>query len=285
MHTTPGLHALSLRYDAFLVDLYGVIHDGARPFEGVIDALCELAAARRRVVFVTNTSRASDAVADTLASMGIAHDLYSAIISSGDVTRAALASCDPSLFALLPARPRCVHLGDPSFVPWLFEPRLGLAFVDDLALADIVIASGAPRDDDALARTRHDLAPLAARDVPLVCTNPDRVIPTAAGLALGPGAVAAAYASLGGRVFMYGKPFAPMYAAARALLPDVATDRIVAVGDLLDTDIRGARAAGIVSVLVTATGGHAAALTTATLDSLCAAAGVGPDFVVERFAW
>jgi HAD superfamily hydrolase (TIGR01459 family) len=278
-----GLHAIASRYDAFLVDLYGVVHDGTRPFDGGIDTLRELASAKRRVVFVTNTSRAGDVVAGTLATMAITPDLYASVVSSGDITRAALASRDPLLFSTLPASPRGFHLGDPSFVPWLFE--LGLSFVDELADADLVIASGAPLDDAALARTKSDLAPLAARDVPLVCTNPDRVIPTASGLTLGPGAVAAAYASLGGRVFMYGKPHAPIYAAARALLSDVPSERIVAIGDLLDTDIRGARTAGIASVLVTATGGHAAALATTTLDALCAAAGVAPDFVLTRFAW
>jgi HAD superfamily hydrolase (TIGR01459 family) len=276
----PGLHALSSRYDAFLIDLYGVIHDGARPFDGVIDALRHLASASRRVVFLTNTSRAGDAVANALATMGIAPDLYDAIISSGDITRAALLSRDPALFFLLPSSPRCAHLGDPSFVPWLFE--LGLSFVDDLADADLVIASGAPHHAAALARTKSDLAPVAARSVPLVCTNPDRVIPAASGLTLGPGAVAAAYAELGGRVFMYGKPHAPIYAAARALLGEVPTERIVAIGDLLDTDIRGARAAGIASVLVTATGGHAAE---PSIDALFAATGVAPDFVIDRFAW
>lgn len=271
----------------FLVDVWGVVHEGSRPFGGVVGALGELSAAGRRVVFVSNTSRASALVMDSLAELGIGRELYETVVSSGDVTRAALLSRDPSLFDLLPEAPRCFHLGEPSVVPWLFE--LGLPFVDALADADLVVSTGTVRDDEALARVRTLLAPAAARGVPLVCTNPDRVIPTAAGVTLGPGAVAAAYEELGARVFLYGKPHAPIYAAARRHLADADAARVVAVGDLLDTDIRGARGAGIASVLVTATGGHArtlgAAPRAADLEALFAEVGVAPDMVLAQFAW
>ena len=275
-YALPGLRAIAEQYDAFLVDLWGVVHDGNRPFSGVIEALRELSAAGRRVIFLTNTSRTGPLVAETLAGMGIGPELYDAVISSGDVTREALLSRDPALFDLLPEHPRCVHVGDPSFVPWLFE--VGLTFSGDLADADLVVATGSVRDDAELAGLRAHLAPTAARGVPLVCTNPDRVIPRAAGSTLGPGAVAAAYAELGARVFLYGKPHPPIYAAARRQLGAVAMARVVAIGDLLDTDIRGARNAGIASVLVTETGASA-------LDVVGAAEGVVPDMVLARFAW
>jgi HAD superfamily hydrolase (TIGR01459 family) len=270
------------------VDLWGVVHDGSRPFAGVIEALRELAAAGRRVIFVTNSSRTGELVAELLATMGIGAELYETVISSGDVTRDALLSRDPALFDLLPAEPRCLHVGKPSFVPWLFE--LGLRFVDDVADADLVVATGTVRDDDALASLRAQLAPAAARGVPLVCTNPDHVIPTAEGFTIGPGAVARAYAELGARVFLYGKPHARIYDAVRARLgARVPPARVVAIGDLLDTDVRGARAAGIASVLVTATGGHARALgpapSAAAIDALFAEAGVAPDMVLARFVW
>jgi HAD superfamily hydrolase (TIGR01459 family) len=283
----PGLRAIAAQYDAFFVDLHGVVHDGSRAFSGAVDALRELASAGRRVIFLTNSSRAGALVAEGLAEMGIGAELYEALISSGDVTRDALLARDPALFDLLPDPPRCVHVGNPSFVPWLFE--LGLTFLDDVAEADLVIATGAARDEAALRGVREQLEPAAARGVPLVCTNPDRIIPTAGGLTLGPGAIAAAYAELGAPVFLYGKPHAPIYAAARRALGESWAGRVVAIGDLFDTDIRGARDAGIASVLVTATGGHARELgpapSAAALEKLCTAAGVAPDMMVARFAW
>ena len=100
--------------------------------------------------------------------------------------------------------------------------------------------------------------------------------------------MAHAYTELGGSVFLYGKPH-PIYEAARAHVVHVPNDRLVAIKDLLDTDIRGARCAGIDSVLVTQTGGHALALgstpSRAALDTLFRAAEVVPDIVLTRFIW
>jgi HAD superfamily hydrolase (TIGR01459 family) len=283
----PGLGAIASHYDAFLVDLWGVVHDGTRPFPGAVEALRALASARRQVIFLTNSSRTGAQVAEMLSGMNIGPELYQAVVSSGDVTRDALIARDPRLFDLLPEQPRCLHVGDASFVPWLFE--LGLTFVDELADADLVVATGSVPDEAALASMRQRLAPAVKRRLPLVCTNPDRVIPTASGLTLGPGSVASAYAELGGRVFLYGKPHAPIYEAARRQLAVRETARLVAIGDLLETDIQGARDAGIASVMITQTGGHAPELgsapTRAALEALFAKAGVLPDMVLGRFAW
>ncbi len=251
-----------------------MIHDGSRPFPGVVEALGELAAAGRRVVFLTNTSRTAESVVETLAEMGIGAELYEAVITSGDVTRAALLARDPALFALLPESPRCLHVGDPLFVPWLFQ--LGLSFAPEIADAHLIIATAGARDEAAVAALRERLAPAAARGVPLVCTNPDRVIPTPTGLTPGPGAVAAAYRALGARVFLYGKPCPPIYAAARRRLGELPDDRVVAIGDLLETDIAGARAAGLASLLVTATGAHVFAVGPSY---------VAPDLMLATFSW
>lgn len=253
---------LATDFDDFLVDLWGVVHDGERPYDGVVDALERLAAlGGKRVLFVTNTSRASDAVMSTLVDvMKIERSLFFDVVSSGDVTRAALSS----------ESGRCFHYGDPSFVPWLFE--LPLAFVEEIGGADLIVASGAPRNDAALDAVRAFLAPAAARGVRLVCTNPDEVIPRASGVALGPGVVARAYRELGGPVSLYGKPYAPIYDEARRRLGGDPKRRVVAIGDLLETDIRGARAAGIPSVFV-------------KRGRQGEAGEDVPDMAIDRFVW
>lgn len=236
------------------------MHDGERPYDGVLDALRRLAeVGDKRVLFVTNTSRAADAVITTLVdTMGIDRALFFDVVSSGDVTRTALAA----------ESGRCFHYGDPSFVPWLFE--LPFTFVEDVAAADIIVASGAPRDREGLDSARALLAPAAARRVRLVCTNPDETIPHATGHSLGPGAVARAYRELGGDVFLYGKPHRPIYDEARRRLGGDRARRIVAIGDLVATDILGARAAGLPSVLVAREPPPDATLA---------------DMIIDRFAW
>jgi HAD superfamily hydrolase (TIGR01459 family) len=287
-----GLRSLASTYEVFLVDLWGVVHDGERPFDGVALALERLRESGARVLFLSNSSRTGDYLAGMLEKMGVGRDLFEAVVSSGDVTREALGSRDPAIFGALPADPRCLHVGDPTFVSWVFE--LGLDFVDDVSDADLVLATGTVKDDEALARVRDHLAPAAARSVPLVCTNPDRVVPMRTGTKLGPGAVAEAYRKLGAPVFLYGKPHAPIYAevlrrVAQSASGSPALERVVAIGDLLDTDVRGARGAGIASVLVTGTGVHSLELGPApepdVLRRLCTRAGVSPDITLARFAW
>lgn len=276
-----GVSALASAFDDLLVDVWGVVHDGVRPFDGVVDALEALASAGKRVLFLTNTSRTSDAVVDTLVGrMGIRRELFFDVVSSGDVTRAALAARDPHVFASLSPMPRVFHHGDASYVPWLYE--LSLSMVDDVADAELVVASGAPGGRRALDDARALLAPAVARGVSMVCTNPDRVIPSAAGPGIGPGAVAKVFADLGGRVVAYGKPHAAMYREALRRLGG--QRRVVAVGDMLETDVRGARAAGIAVAMVTETGAHAGETKTPEeRAALFEREGIAPDMVLARF--
>jgi HAD superfamily hydrolase (TIGR01459 family) len=263
-------------YDTFLVDLWGVVHDGERLGAGVTSALTRLTESGARVVFVSNSSRLGPQLEEGLAAMGLPRACFHEAVSSGDVTRAALDRRDPAVFEGLPHSPRVLHVGAASFVPWLFE--LGLEFVEDGAKAHLIVATGTVKDEASLEATRDRLAPLAERNVPLVCTNPDRVIPYPTGLKRGPGAIAHAYASVGGRTFLYGKPHAPIYDAA---LEGTDRRRVVALGDMIETDIAGAKAAGITSVLVT-TGVHASEAE--DLEAVFARGGVRPDAILERLA-
>jgi HAD superfamily hydrolase (TIGR01459 family) len=280
-----GLRDLRGRFDSLLVDLWGVIHDGERLYPSVTRALAELSAHRIDVVFLSNSSREGHHLTALLGELGVPRDLFTGVVSSGDVTRAALRARDPAVFSNLPRRPRCHHVGDAAFVPWVLE--LELDFVDAAADADLVIATGTVPDEAALPLALRPLAPLAARGVPLVCANPDRVVETSSGRLLPAGALAHAYAALGGPTFLYGKPHAPIFTAARRRLPS--SERLAVVGDLLETDVRGARAAGLFGVLVTGTGVNAALLGDApseeTLSSLTSAAGITPDATLPRFAW
>lgn len=278
--------ASSLRgtHDAFLVDVWGVMHAGGELYPGVVDTVRALADGGGKVLFLSNSSRLGPAMEENLVAMGVPRDVFEGVVSSGDVTREALAARDATVFAGLPARPRVLHVGAAGYVPWLFE--LDLDFVGEERDADLVVVTGTVSSDAELAVARERLRPLAARGVPLVCTNPDRLIPSTTGaVALGPGALAAAYAELGGSTFLYGKPHAPIYEAALARL-GAPKERVVAVGDMIATDVAGARAAGIRAVLVT-TGVHAEDLGAApddeTLERLCARHGARPDAILARF--
>lgn len=277
---------LTLRtdHDAFLVDVWGVIHSGGPLHDGVADTLRALSESGARVLFLSNSSRLGGLMADNLVTLGVSRDAFVDVLTSGDVTRDALVAREDAIFSLCGGSPRVLHVGHASFVPWLFE--LDLSFVKDAGAADLIIATGAPATPAKLDAIRARLAPLAARGVPLVCTNPDPVIPSAGGgVVLGPGAVAEAYERLGGKTLAFGKPHAPIYREALGRLA-VAPERVVAIGDMVATDIAGARAAGLTSVLVT-TGVHApelgGAAADARLEALFARHGARPDAVLAGF--
>jgi HAD superfamily hydrolase (TIGR01459 family) len=258
------LRDLAKDFDTIFLDVWGVLHTGDGPLPGAVETLEAARDAKLRVVLLTNTSRLGPGVVETLGKIGIARDLYTDVVTAGDVTREAVLARDPAVFQRLPASPRGFHFGAADYVPWLFELGLDLEATPDEA--DLVFATGAVNTLD---RARETLRSAAERGVPLVCTNPDRVIPTARGPKLGPGAVADAYAAMGGPIFLYGKPHLPIYAEARRRVNDDRA-RIIAMGDLLETDVAGAKTAGLPSAFI---------------GSLPPSAAITPDFVLGTFAW
>ncbi len=271
MQRLQNVLSLRARFDGFLVDLWGVVHDGVLPFPGVLDHLAQLAASGARVCFVSNSSRRGEQLTEALLAMRIPRAHFVAVVSSGDVTREALVARDPAVFEPLSARPTVWHVGSPAYVPWLFE--LPFSFVTDAADAELIVSTGTVTDEAALVALADRLEPLARRGVPLVCTNPDRVVRSPTGLHLAPGAVAHAYVERGGAAFLYGKPHPPIYRAALERLA-VPAARVVGVGDMLDTDVLGAQRAGLASVLITGTGVHRGEIATT---------GALPDFLLDAF--
>jgi HAD superfamily hydrolase (TIGR01459 family) len=237
---------------------------------------------------LSNTSRLGADVIAQLVGFGIPRHAFVDVVSSGDVTRRALVELRVELSETLAKAPeavRALHLGSSSYVPWLWE--LGFSVIEDEAEGgtDLVVATGMVSGDSELRSLATRLRPLAEQRVPLVCTNPDKWIPSSRGLSRGPGVVAQTYRDLGGPTLMYGKPYAPIYRAALARI-GCAPERIVAIGDMVETDIVGAASASLASVLVT-TGVHAAELGPSpdddALHAVLAPFGVKPMAILARF--
>lgn len=232
-----GLSALAADYDAVLCDVWGVLHNGIAAFPGAPEALARYRAAGGKVVLLTNAPRPSGPIHDQLAQFGVPRDAYDDLLTSGDVTR-----------VLLGARPerRISHIG-PERDLALYD-GLAQGLVDD-AQADIVVVTGL---DDDTRETPDDyrprLAALAARRLPMICANPDIVVHRGEQLVWCAGALARLYADeFGGDVTLVGKPHGPVYAEALVRIAGLtgrpATEaRVLAIGDGLPTDIRGAHA-------------------------------------------
>lgn len=247
---TAGLRELAARYDVLLCDLWGVIHNGREVFGPAVDALRRFRAGGGTVVLITNAPRPRGPVLEQLAGLGVPGDAFDALVTSGDVTMGAIAAR---------GGPIC-HIG-PERDLALFEAvreATGVAVtLTPLAEADVLVVTGLFDDrSETPADYAGLLAAARARDLELVCANPDIVVHVGDRMIYCAGALAQAYEALGGRTLLAGKPHAPIYEAALALAarqrggpPD--RRRVLAVGDALVTDGAGAGREGIDFMLVT----------------------------------
>lgn len=251
-----GLSELAPRYDVLLCDVWGVVHNGRESFPGACEALARFAGERGPVVLISNAPRPGADVLPQLDALGVPRDAWSAIATSGDATRAELSR----------------RAGRPC---WIIGPERDAPLFEGLDVpgagpeaADYVCCTGLEDDERETPEDyREPLAQAAARGLPFVCANPDRVVQRGDKLIWCAGGLADVYAELGGEVIMAGKPFAPVYdlvlREAQARLgraPDRA--RVLCIGDGVPTDVKGAQTQGM-DCLFIANGIHRAELSDA----------------------
>ena len=234
-----GLAALHGRYDVIFCDVWGVVHDGERKHPR---AEAALAAARRsgaKVVLLTNSPRPAAGVVVQLDTLGFARDAYDAVVTSGDATRMLIDRTGGAVFHLGPAR-------DADLFEGLAATRV------DESEASAVVATGLFDDEH---ETPEDYAPLLqrlkARDLPMICANPDIVVHRGDRLIFCAGALARDYEAMGGQVRLAGKPHRPIYEVAAEIAQAGDRAKILAIGDGLLTDIRGANDYGVDALLIT----------------------------------
>ena len=241
-----GLSAIADRYDAFILDLWGCIHNGIEPYPGVLDALQRLRAAGKKLLVLSNAPRRADVVAGVIDRMGIPPSLFDAVMSSGEATWQALATRDDPWHARLGKS--CLHVGPARDIS-LYEGN-GLTLVKIPAEADFVLMTGPT--DDSLGLDAHEdlLRACLARKLPMVCANPDLEVMKGEQWMICAGALALRYEEMGGDVRQHGKPYPDIYVRSLALLGNPDRSRTLGVGDSLRTDIAVAAAAGIHSLLI-----------------------------------
>jgi len=281
---TTHFSTLASAYDVVLCDVWGVVHNSLVAFADACTALTRFRRQGGTVVLITNAPRPAEVVMTLLDQLEVPRAAYDAIVSSGDVTRAIIAAR---------AGQSAFHVGPGRDVP-IFE---GLdAPLAPIESADYVVCSGlfddtteSPQDYGAL------IAAMRERGLTMVCANPDIVVERGDKLVYCAGAIADLYAAAGGNVLYAGKPYRPIYeqalAVARSLRDREAEQpRLLAIGDSVRTDLKGAAAFGIDCLFVTA-GIHAEELggrdrpDAAALGEVFAAAGLAPKAVMQRLVW
>jgi HAD superfamily hydrolase (TIGR01459 family) len=280
-----GLRDIAPGYDVALCDIWGVIHNGHAVFPGAAEALIAWRERGGTVILVSNAPRPSETVVPQLDRLGLQRDAWDAIITSGDVTRSHIAAAvGKKLFHLGPDRDRPLFEGYP----------ITFSGEEDCSL---VVCTGL--FDDTWETPSHYgtmLQGFKVRNVPMICANPDLVVERGGVIIYCAGAIAEAYAQLGGAVTTCGKPYRPIYDAAFDIAASIRRhairpERVLAIGDSVRTDLLGAAGFGCGALFIAA-GIHAleAGHGTGELDpdalaQFLADKGVIPDAAMARLIW
>lgn len=283
-----GVRELAGDYDGFILDLWGVLYDGGTVFGHALDAMAGLRRGGARLVILSNGPRRSSAVAERIAAAGIAPDAYESVMSSGEEAWRLMADPQGDDFYESLGR-RVFFLGPDSDRAMLDGLDLEVAgAVED---ADFILALGPLDPAHAIGDYEDMLAAAAARNIPMVCANPDLVVHRLGNVEICAGAIAQRYEELGGPVRWHGKPHPSVYRSCLAGMAGIDKSRILAVGDSFRTDIKGANAAGIDSLLVTH-GIHREDLCDAAgipdaarIEAAAVRAGATPTFACGLFLW
>jgi HAD superfamily hydrolase (TIGR01459 family) len=243
-----GLYEFMDSYDGFIMDQWGVLHNGIQPYDGVIDVLNHLKQRKKQVVILSNSAKRSDDNVERLKKLGIKPSHYKSVVTAGEVTWQGLKSQKDAPFK---------GLGKKCFLISRGEDRsllqgLDIDVVSDIEEAQFILITSF----DSPVMTLEELDPVFKRAVikrlPAICANPDMVTVYGHERAVGPGAVAKRYHDLGGMAHLIGKPHKTIFRYAQNLFDGVIPSRILVIGDSLQHDIAGAIAVDMDTAFVTA---------------------------------
>jgi len=240
-----GLREIADDFDLVLMDLWGCVHDGVKPYPAALDCLARMQDIGKSVAILSNAPRRASEVEAKLSEMGIDRALYTSMFTSGEETWKYLNTRPDGLGQRLGRRVYAIMSERDTGI----LEGLNLERVDEIGAASFVLVTGV---EDAKT-TAKDFDPLLRQalrqSLPMICANPDLLVHRGGVEEICAGAIAERYESFGGRVVYHGKPHKKMYDVIFKTLGVVRT-RAIGVGDSFRTDIRGVQDSGGKGVLV-----------------------------------
>lgn len=236
-----GLYELMDSYDGFIMDQWGVLHNGIQPYEGVIDVLNHLKQRKKQVVILSNSAKRSEENIERLKRLGIKPSHYKSVVTAGEVTWEGLRDQKEAPFKGLGNK--CFLISRPDDRSLL--NGLDLEVVEDIDQAQFILITSF----DSAAMKLEDLDPVfkkaVVKRIPAICANPDMVTVYGHEKAIGPGAVAKRYHELGGMAHLIGKPHKTIFRNCLSHFDGVIPSRILMIGDSVQHDVAGAMAVDI----------------------------------------
>ncbi len=281
-----GLSSIAQKYPVLFCDVWGVLHNGVKAFAPAVDALTRYREKGGTVILVSNAPRPGRFVLPQLAQFGVPDTAFDVIVTSGDVSREEIEAR---------AGQKVLHIG-PERDLTIFEGTGSV--ITDASEADYVVCTGLVDDDTETVATYQPVLDIArARNLWMLCANPDLVVERGNTLIPCAGSIAAAYEEMGGEVCWAGKPHGPIYRKALDRASEIAgkpftKKDVLAIGDAIRTDVAGAVNFGV-DVLMVARGIHAEILgiargerlTSAHVQEWLAAQKVQPQAIIDELKW
>jgi ribonucleotide monophosphatase NagD (HAD superfamily) len=304
---------LASRYNAFILDQYGVLHNGREPLPGVLEVLKDLHKSKHKLVILSNTSSPASSSLKKLQKMGFDLEWFTeGAVTSGEVASGYIhRTYGRDLQGQMPKKAMFLTYQPGFFAPppQEFLNQCGsIEMSTSLEETDLIIAHGGEiwyrgvsessiSLVDFMSKASFEvLGPILEacykRQVPMICANPDFMARFADNsIGYMPGTMARYYEDMGGKVTYFGKPYPEHFEASLQKL-GIDKSKVAHVGDSLYHDIAGANAAGIDSVFVSS-GIHADELNISygespnldALKKLFEKEKVSPTHVVSAFSY
>ena len=248
MNFISNIKEISSQYDYFIFDVWGVIHDGSNAYPGAVEAIAYLRQQNKKICFLSNAPRRADKVGGVLNKFGVTPDLYDFILSSGEATFLDLKKNQENGFKNF--GPNYFYIGPQKDIDLL--DGLDYKRVEDATKADFALTTGFDHEASTLAEKLPQAIAAKENNLKMICVNPDMIVVKQDGIEMiCAGTLARQYEKLGGEVIYYGKPFQSVYKMVCEFFNNPENKKILAIGDGMETDIKGAADFGIDSLLIT----------------------------------
>jgi len=230
-----GLKSIADDYDIFFIDIWGVIHNGINLYQASVDVLNQIEKLDKRYVLLTNAPRPNKTVIEFLKKMGLDDEKCKQVYTSGE---SALKYLEDNL-----KTNKFFHIGPPQDFDLfkLFKKNK----INSLKKSDFILCTGLFENYEKDLNYYKDLFK-NFNNKKMICTNPDLIVDRGDRREYCAGAVAKIFEELGGNVKYFGKPYPPVYQQSI----NVQGQKVLCIGDNLNTDIKGANIQNFDSMLI-----------------------------------
>jgi len=285
---SEGLYEFMDSYDGFIMDQWGVLHNGIEPYPGVMDALNQLKKRDKQVIILSNSGKRSDYNAKRMKDLGFKTTQYKDIVSAGEVCWQGLKNRDEGVFEGLGTKCFLISRSGDQ----LLLEGLDIEVVENVEDAEFILITGTDAPHKKLEDYEADLKKAVTKGIPAICANPDLITVFGSERAMGPGAIAKRYQEFGGVSHFIGKPHKPIFRHCLSLFDGVMPARVLMIGDSLYHDIAGGHGVDMDTAFITG-GIHANAFKAdmsldqrqKNMEQLAQNYGVRPTWVMHNLIW